>query len=79
MSLRAFLMLILLVPIVIVGGAMVGGITIPVPELGRNYVLKFSLGGDERSVGLPHIMGPDDPSRPLLVMIRATEVVIPVQ
>lgn len=44
------------------------GVTIPVPVVGRDYVLSFALDGNEAPVGLPEISGPSDPSLPLVVI-----------
>ncbi len=69
MSLRTLLLLVLAVPLLLVAGAMALGVALPVPELGRENVLRFSL--DRDAVGradLPEIEGPDDPSLPLVVI-----------
>ncbi|QIQ85970.1 N-acetylmuramoyl-L-alanine amidase [Erythrobacter sp.] len=69
MSFRTLLLLVVGLPALVVGGAMALGLTIPVPHWGRDYVLRFALGGEEaRPVDLPDIAGPDDPTRPLVVI-----------
>ena len=68
MSLRTLLLLIVAVPALLLGGAMALGVTIPVPEWGRDYVLKFLLDPEQEDLDLPEILGPDDPSRPLVVI-----------
>lgn len=68
MSFRTLLLLVVGLPAIIVGGAALLGITIPVPEWGRDYVLRFSLGEEMRPVDLPEIAGPDDPALPLVVI-----------
>lgn len=68
MSFRTLLLLVVGLPAIIVGGAALLGITIPVPEWGRDYVLRFSLGDETRPVDLPEIAGPDDPALPLVVI-----------
>ncbi|MEL6738389.1 MAG: N-acetylmuramoyl-L-alanine amidase [Pseudomonadota bacterium] len=68
MSVRDFLLLVIALPAVVVGGAMATGQTIPVPIFGREYVQTFILTSAARDVDLPKIMGPDDPSRPLVVI-----------
>lgn len=68
MSVRTLLLVILAVPALLLGGAWAVGATIPVPEWGREYVLKFLLDPEEAPLDLPEIQGPDDPSRPLVVI-----------
>ncbi|MXP14240.1 N-acetylmuramoyl-L-alanine amidase [Altererythrobacter confluentis] len=68
MSLRAQLWLIFLVPLAIVAGVLGFGLTVPVPYLGRDYVLRLILPEGGEPVGLPKIYGPQDKSRPLLVI-----------
>ncbi|WP_108790429.1 N-acetylmuramoyl-L-alanine amidase [Erythrobacter sp. Alg231-14] len=68
MSMRTLIMLIVAVPALIVGGAMAFGVAIPVPEWGRDYVLRFLLAPDAEPLNLPVIEGPDDPDRPLIVI-----------
>jgi N-acetylmuramoyl-L-alanine amidase len=68
MSVRELLFLIIGVPIVLIGGAMVLGQTIPIPVFGRDYVLSFPLGEAKVALDLPRIYGPDDPDRPLVVI-----------
>jgi N-acetylmuramoyl-L-alanine amidase len=68
MSIRTLLLLVLLLPTALVGGAMVLGLTIPVPIWGRDYVLTFALRGEDAPVELPPVEGPDDSTRPLVVI-----------
>lgn len=68
MSVRDLLLLVTALPALLVGGAMAAGLTIPVPIFGRDYVQTFILASAKRDVGLPRIMGPDDPTRPLVVI-----------
>ncbi|MEM7688258.1 MAG: N-acetylmuramoyl-L-alanine amidase [Pseudomonadota bacterium] len=68
MSVRGLLLLVLGLPALAVGAAMALGLTIPVPVWGRDYVLTFALGGNASEVDLPAISGPDDPTRPLVVI-----------
>jgi len=69
MSYRTLLLIILLVPALLLGGAKALGVTIPVPIWGREYVLHFPFeGGDAAPLELPRVEGPDDPSRPLVVI-----------
>ena len=65
---RLQIALIFLAPAVLVGGLYLFGLTIPVPVLGRDYVIRVALPDANRPVGLPPIAGPSDPSRPLVVI-----------
>ncbi|MCR2833709.1 N-acetylmuramoyl-L-alanine amidase family protein [Parerythrobacter lacustris] len=68
MSLRAQILLVFLVPVFLVGGLVAFGLTIPIPHLGRAYVIKFDLPEAGSPVDLPEILGPEDRSRPLIVI-----------
>jgi N-acetylmuramoyl-L-alanine amidase len=68
MSYRTLLLIILLVPAALLGGAKALGIVIPVPIWGRDYVLQFPFEEAAPSIELPPIAGPDDPTRPLVVI-----------
>lgn len=68
MSYRALLLIVLLVPLALLGGAAVLGITIPVPHWGRDYVVRIAFDGAGARLELPPVEGPDDPSRPLVVI-----------
>lgn len=68
MSIRTLLLLILLVPALVVGGAMALNYKLPVPIWGRDYVLSFPVSGENAPLDLPKISGPDDPTRPLVVI-----------
>lgn len=68
MSMRDLLLLVLTLPTLLVGGAMALGQTIPVPIWGRDYVQTFPLSGAGLSSTSRPIYGPDDPSRPLIVI-----------
>lgn len=68
MSFRTLLLLVIAVPAAFVGGAIALGLTIPVPIWGRDYVLSFPLGNQSAALELPPIQGPDDASRPLIVI-----------
>ncbi|MEP0190895.1 MAG: N-acetylmuramoyl-L-alanine amidase [Erythrobacter sp.] len=68
MSIRALILIIILVPAMIIGGAKAFGLTIPVPSLGRDYVVGLPLDGRDVALELPEIEGPDDPNRPLVVI-----------
>ncbi|RGP40682.1 N-acetylmuramoyl-L-alanine amidase [Altererythrobacter insulae] len=68
MSLRAHLAVIVLLPILLVGGLMVAGLKVPVPQWGRDYVLSFFLPDASPSPDLPAIYGSEDTSDPLVVI-----------
>ncbi|MEL6529580.1 MAG: N-acetylmuramoyl-L-alanine amidase [Pseudomonadota bacterium] len=68
MSIRTLLLLVIGLPALLIAGAITAGLTIPVPEWGRDYVLRFALGAEGGKVELPVVEGPDDPERPLVVI-----------
>jgi len=68
MSLRAQLWLIFLVPVALLAALHALGLTLPVPALGRGYVVRFDLPRSEAVANLPEVVGPQDNSRPLLVI-----------
>lgn len=59
---------ILLVPLLLVTALVAFGMTIPVPELGRAYVQRIALPEADRALDLPPVAGPQDASRPLVVI-----------
>jgi N-acetylmuramoyl-L-alanine amidase len=65
---RLQIALIFLAPVILVGGLFLFGLTLPVPVLGRDYVIRVKLPDPNRPIGLPPIAGPGDPSRPLVVI-----------
>jgi N-acetylmuramoyl-L-alanine amidase len=74
MSYRTLLLILVLVPAALLGGARVAGREVPMPYWGRDYVLRFALAGEGEGgpasapLELPKVEGPDDPSRPLVVI-----------
>lgn len=68
MTLRAQLWLIFLAPLALVAALFAFGLTLPVPALGRGYVLRFELPQAGEPVDLPKVHGPQDRSRPLVVI-----------
>ena len=68
MSLRAQLWLIFLAPVALLGALYALGLTLPVPALGRRYVVRFELPAVGEPVDLPRVYGPPDKSRPLVVI-----------
>ena len=68
MSLRAQLWLVFLAPVAILAALYAFGLTLPVPALGRGYVIRFELPSAGEPVDLPRVYGPPDKSRPLVVI-----------
>ncbi len=69
MSARAQIALLFLAPVLLVGGLYAFGRTIPVPVIGRNYVVRIALPQRGRSAGpADESQGPQDLSRPLVVI-----------
>lgn len=65
MALKLQIWMIFLAPVLLVAALFA---LIPVPELGRGYVLRFDLPNSGTPVDLPMIYGPEDSSRPLVVI-----------
>ena len=68
MSIRSLLLVVLFAPALLLGGAAALGLTIPVPEWGREYVMRFVFDDPVVEIDLPAIEGPDDTTRPLVVI-----------
>jgi N-acetylmuramoyl-L-alanine amidase len=68
MSVRVQLWLIFLAPVVLLAALFAFGLTIPVPHLGRDYVVRIALPEAGAPLDLPTIYGPDDRTRPLVVI-----------
>jgi N-acetylmuramoyl-L-alanine amidase len=68
MSLRAQLWLIFLAPVALLGALFAFGLSLPVPALGRGYVVRIELPPAGEPVDLPRVYGPQDKSRPLVVI-----------
>lgn len=62
------LAVIILLPLLLFGGSVAAGIKVPVPQWGRDYVLRFVMPGLAEAVALPEIYGPQDPTMPLVVI-----------
>lgn len=65
---RKQIWLMVLVPVILTGVWYASGSTLRVPVLGRNYVLRFELPKTGEPADLPKIYGPQDKSRPLVVI-----------
>lgn len=68
MSLRIQLWLVFLLPVAVMAGLYAFGLSIPVPHLGRGYVITIDLPNTDAGVDLPEVYGPPDRSRPLVVI-----------
>ncbi len=68
MAYRVQIGLLFVFPVLLVAAMYAWGKSLPVPVLGRNYVLSFPLPDSSETIGLPDIMGPTDPTRPLVVI-----------
>ena len=68
MSLRLQLWLLFLAPVALMAGLYGLGLSIPVPVLGRAYVLRVELPQPGQQLDLPEIVGPQDLARPLVVI-----------
>ncbi|MFZ1741757.1 MAG: N-acetylmuramoyl-L-alanine amidase [Pontixanthobacter sp.] len=62
------LWLIFLSPVLLLGGLYAFGLTLPVPVLGRDYVIRLVLPEPGAQVDLPDVLGPPDKTRPLVVI-----------
>lgn len=60
--------LLFLAPLAILAAFYLLGLSVPVPQLGRNYVVELDLPEPGAPIGLPEIAGPEDRSRPLIVI-----------
>lgn len=68
MSPRAQLAVVLLVPVLLAAGLFAFGRAIPVPVVGRSYVVRVELPQGGAPLDLPQVEGPQDLSRPLVVI-----------
>src|SRR3569833_2171461 len=68
MAPRIQVLLLFLAPVALLAGLYVFGLTLTLPQLGRNYVIRIELPKAGQPVGLPPVLGPPDRSRPLVVI-----------
>lgn len=68
MSQRIQIGLLFALPVLVLGVLYSLGAAIPVPVLWRDYVVRVELPEVTDTIGLPDIEGPDDPTRPLVVI-----------
>ncbi|MEO0063420.1 MAG: hypothetical protein RLZZ08_1980 [Pseudomonadota bacterium] len=65
---RLQIWLLFLAPLLALGVLYALGVSIPVPYLGRGYVIRIALPDPGARMALPSISGPLDPTRPLVVI-----------
>ncbi len=65
---RLQIMLLFLAPVLVLAGAFALGRVIPLPLLGRDYVVRVALPEPGSTLGLPEVEGPPDSTRPLVVI-----------
>ena len=68
MSQRLQISLLFLAPVLLVAGVYLLGLTIPVPHLGRGYVVRVKLPDPDAELALPDVSGPEDSRRPLVLI-----------
>lgn len=68
MSLRLQISLIFLAPVALLAGLYAFGLTLPVPTLGRDYVIRLIMPATDAPIDLPEVLGPADNTRPLVVI-----------
>lgn len=68
MSYRLQILLLFLAPVALVAGLFVLGVNLPALRFGQDYVIRFDLPDAGERAKLPVVQGPDDPSRPLVVI-----------
>jgi N-acetylmuramoyl-L-alanine amidase len=68
MPYRLQMTLVFLAPVLLLAGLYLLGLSLPVPALGRNYVIRFELPEAGKPVDLPQVQGPQDSARPLVVI-----------
>lgn len=68
MTPRAQLWTVFLAPVALIAVLFALGLTLPVPVLGRSYVVRIELPAANRAAHLPPVLGPADNSRPLVVI-----------
>ncbi len=61
-------MLIVLLPVALLAGLSLAGGNLPIPQWGRDYVLRLLMPELSEAVELPAIYGPEDPTLPLVVI-----------
>ncbi len=65
---RLQIILVFLAPVLVLGAIYALGRAVPVPHLGRDYVIRIDLPGPGTTIGLPPVQGPEDVTRPLVVI-----------
>ncbi|MEO5706992.1 MAG: N-acetylmuramoyl-L-alanine amidase [Alteraurantiacibacter sp.] len=65
---RLQIVMLFLAPVLVLAGAFALGQVIPLPLLGRDYVIRVELPEPGSELGLPEVQGPPDSTRPLVVI-----------
>lgn len=65
---RVQIALLVMAPVLAVVALYGVGQVVPLPFLGRDYVIRVELDAPGTRIDLPQILGPDDPARPLVVI-----------
>lgn len=65
---RLQILSLFLAPLLVLAGALALGQVIPVPVLGRTYVVRVPLPEPGSALDLPEVLGPPDSTRPLVVI-----------
>tara|TARA_A100001391_G_scaffold48774_7_gene29167 strand:+ start:77112 stop:78017 length:906 start_codon:yes stop_codon:yes gene_type:complete len=65
---RLKILLLCAAPVLLLGFLYVWGFSIPVPVLGRSYVVRIELPQGGQPLDLPEVLGPQDKTRPLVVI-----------
>lgn len=65
---RLQILALFMVPLLVLAGAFALGRVIPVPVLGRAYVVQVPLPEPGAEIDLPEVLGPPDSTRPLVVI-----------
>lgn len=68
MTYRLQIALVFLAPLILLAALFALGQSLPVPVLGRAYVIRIPLPEPGVGMQLPKVLGPDDPGRPLIVI-----------
>ncbi len=68
MTFRLQILLLIFAPFVILAGFHMLGRDLPVPLLGRDYVIHLNLPTSDQPMPLPTIYGPEDSTKPLVVI-----------
>lgn len=65
---RTPMWILLAAPVAVIASLYAFGLTLPVPVLGRGYVVRIELPQSGERANLPRVLGPEDNSRPLIIV-----------